>query len=197
MSGHIVSSCQSRGIGKLVRRVDRATPPGVKRFALTLVIIGFTLSACRADHRNPDDARASSTDTGFAGVQLRGQGVMGVDQYTSKHVFEDLPDGGRVVLERDDLADSVGIATIRAHMQDIARRFASGDFGLPGVVHDREVPGTDVMTARREAISYTAVDRPRGGELRIVSEDSVAVTAIHQFLAFQRMDHHAASHLHD
>jgi hypothetical protein len=163
--------------------------------ALLLVMLGFTLSACRADHRNPEDVRASSTDTGFAGVQARGQAVMGVDQYTSQHVFEDLPDGGRVVLERDDPADSAGIATIRSHMQDIARRFASGDFALPGVVHDREVPGTDVMAARREVILYTAVDRPKGGELRIVSEDSVAVTAIHRFLAFQRMDHHAAGHM--
>jgi hypothetical protein len=120
---------------------------------------------------------------------------MGVDQYTSQHVFEDLPDGGRVVLERDDASDSVGITTIRAHMRDIARRFASGDFALPGMVHAREVPGTDVMAARHSAISYTAVDRPRGGELRIASQDSVAIAAIHQFLAFQRMDHHAAGHM--
>jgi len=31
-------------------------------------------------------------------MQSRGAHVMGVDQYTSAHVFEDLPDGGRVVL---------------------------------------------------------------------------------------------------
>ena len=120
---------------------------------------------------------------------------MGVDQYTSQHVFEDLPDGGRVVLERDDASDSMGIATIRTHMHDIARRFATGDFALPGVVHDREVPGTDVMASRREGITYTEVDRPRGAELRIVTQDSVAIAAIHQFLAFQRMDHHAAGHM--
>jgi hypothetical protein len=63
------------------------------------------------------------------------------------------------------------------------------------VVHNREVPGTDVMAARRSAISYTARDRPKGGELRIASRDSVAIAAIHQFLAFQRMDHHAAGHM--
>jgi hypothetical protein len=80
-------------------------------------------------------------------------------------------------------------------MRDIARRFALGDFALPGVVHDREVPGTGVMAARRSAISYTALDRPRGGELIIASKDSVAIAAIHQFLAFQRMDHHAMGHM--
>jgi hypothetical protein len=191
----MVSSCQSRGIGKLIRRVDRATRLGVKRLSLTLIVICFTIPSCRTKPDQSDVARASSADTGFAGVQARGQAVMGVDQYTSQHVFEDLPDGGRVVLERDAAGDSVGIATIRAHMRDIARRFASGDFALPGVVHDRAVPGTDVMAARQNAILYAAVDRPRGGELRIVSEDSVAIAAIHQFLVFQRMDHHAASHM--
>jgi hypothetical protein len=121
---------------------------------------------------------------------------MGVDQYTSEHVFEDLADGGRIVLEREDTSDSAGIATIRSHMRDIARRFAAGDFALPGFVHDREVPGTGVMAAKRAVISYVPIDRPKGGELRIRSEDSSAVAAIHEFLAFQRMDHHAAGHEH-
>ena len=115
---------------------------------------------------------------------------------TSQHVFEDLADGGRIVLERGDSVDSAGIVTIRNHMRDIAGRFAAGDFALPGFVHDREVPGTRVMAGKRDRISYQAVDRPKGGELRITSEDSVAVTAIHDFLAFQRMDHHAAGHEH-
>ena len=179
----------------MIRRVDRPPRLSVKRLSLTLLVLCSAIPACRAKPDKSDEARPSAADTGFVGVQARGQAVMGVDQYTSQHVFEDLPDGGRVVLERNDAADSVGIATIRAHMRDIARRFASGDFALPGVVHDREVPGTGVMAARRSAISYTALDRPRGGELRIASHDSVAVAAIHQFLAFQRMDHHAMGHM--
>jgi len=32
-------------------------------------------------------------DADFAAMQERGQMVMGVDQYTSAHIFEDLPDG--------------------------------------------------------------------------------------------------------
>jgi hypothetical protein len=119
---------------------------------------------------------------------------MGVDQYTSQHVFEDLPDGGRVLLMRQDSTDSAGVATIRAHMRDIAVRFASGDFTIPGFVHDREVPGTRVMTEKKGTISYTPIDRPGGGELRIATSDPDAVAAIHEFLAFQRMDHHAAGH---
>ncbi len=125
-------------------------------------------------------------------MQSRGAHVMGVDQYTSAHVFEDLPDGGRVVLERDDAVDTVAIATIRAHLRDIEAAFRAGDFTKPFEVHAQTVPGTGVMAARRSAITYDEIDRPRGGEVRIKSVDPGAVAAIHEFLAFQRQQHHAA-----
>jgi len=127
-------------------------------------------------------------------MQSRGAHVMGVDQYTSAHVFEDLPDGGRVVLERDDAVDTVAIATIRAHLRDIETAFRAGDFTKPFEVHAQTVPGTGVMPARRSAITYDEIDRPRGGEVRITSGDPGAVAAIHEFLAFQRTQHHAAGH---
>jgi hypothetical protein len=115
---------------------------------------------------------------------------MGVDQYTSSHRFEPLPDGGRIALQRYT-NDSAGTAQIRRHMRMIAVAFQRGDFALPGFVHDREVPGTAVMSQKRSHISYTPDTLPRGAELRIHSDDPAAVTAIHQFLAFQRQDHRA------
>jgi hypothetical protein len=137
---------------------------------------------------------SSKDETDFAAMQSRGEHVMGVDQYTSAHVFEDLPNGGRVVLDRADASDTAAIATIRAHMRDIETAFRAGDFSKPFAVHAQTVPGTAVMTARRAAITYAAVDRPRGGEVRIRSDDPAAVAAIHEFLAFQRNAHHAAAH---
>jgi hypothetical protein len=113
---------------------------------------------------------------------------MGVDQYTSSHRFEPLPDGGRITLERNG-SDSAGTAQIRSHMQMIAGAFQRGDFALPGFVHDREVPGSAVMAQRRSHIFYTTDALPRGAQLRIHSTDTAAVNAIHQFLAFQRRDH--------
>ena len=139
---------------------------------------------------------AAAGDSAFAGVQSRGKDVMGVDQYTSSHVFESLPDGGRIVLQRDS-ADAAGEETIRAHLRDIAKRFAQGDFTLPGQVHGMaEVPGTKVMAERRLAMRYVMTPLPRGGEVRIITGDPAAVKAVHEFLAFQRMDHRAAGHDH-
>ena len=136
---------------------------------------------------------AGSTDSAFALVQERGRQAMGVNQYTSSHVFESLPDGGRITLVRD-AADRAGEARIRAHMLEIAAAFRQGNFDLPGFVHDREVPGSAVMRARRSAIRYTPDSVPGGGELRIRSTDGAAVAAIHEFLAFQRQDHRTEQH---
>jgi hypothetical protein len=84
----------------------------------------------------------ASADSGFAALQQRGETAMGVDQYTSAHVFEPLPNGGRIVLQRQE-ADSLGEATIRTHMRTITTAFASGDFAIPGFVHEMsDVPGT-------------------------------------------------------
>jgi hypothetical protein len=155
--------------------------------------------------RGPTDIEVSGTgawgitfvdpakDPSFAAMQSRGQAVMGVDQYASKHVFEDLPDGGRIVLDADS-AVAADIAAIRAHMRDIQAAFRAGDFTKPFQVHDQTVPGTGVMAARRAAITYEVADRPRGGEVRIRTNDAAAITAIHEFLAFQRGAHHAAGH---
>ena len=158
----------------------------MKHWPMLLAIL--SLPACGGEGGEGND------DTAFAAVQERGKGVMGVDQYTSTHVFEDLPDGGRVVLDRDDPSDTAAVRTIREHMRVIQAAFERGDFALPGQVHAREVPGTRVMRERRAAIRYSAVDRPRGAELRITTTDPSALAAIRDFLAFQRLDHRAAGH---
>ena len=155
----------------------------------TAIALALVAGACA---RPP--APAGNTDSAFAAVQDRGAAVMGVDQYTSAHVFEDLPDGGRIVLDRADALDTAAVSAIRSHMRSIADAFARGDFRSPVLVHAREVPGTDVMRERRGAITYRAVDRPRGAEVRITTRDEAAVRAVHAFLAFQRMDHRAAGH---
>lgn len=153
-------------------------------FALPLLALLAACGGARSD---------SSADTAFAALQSRGAQAMGVDQYTSSHRFDPLPDGGRIELQRDSV-DPAGAETIRAHLRDIARRFEAGDFAIPGFVHAQTVPGTDVMAARKDAITYTFAPLARGGEVRITTADSAAVAAIHAFLAFQRSDHRTGDH---
>ncbi len=158
----------------------------MRRFVLLCLIA----SACRAA-----PTRSTPGDTAFAALQTRGQQAMGVDQYTSTHRFDDLPDGGRIALQRDP-ADTAGVRTIREHLQLIAGSFADGDFSLPGFVHADTVPGTAVMAARRDLITYEFKPLPGGGQVLLGTSDSAAVSAIHDFLAFQREDHRAGGMVH-
>jgi len=140
-----------------------------------------------------DDRGAGSADSSFVAMQERGKEAMGVDQYTSSHIFEPLPDGGRIVLQRGSV-DSAGTEAIREHLASIAVAFSEGQFDIPGFVHAQVVPGTAIMAERHADITYTMDTLPRGGEVVIRTGDSTAVTAVHEFLAFQRSAHHAMGH---
>jgi hypothetical protein len=140
--------------------------------------------------------RAAPADAAFAAMQRRGEHAMGVDQYTSTHVFDALPDGGRIELQRD-VNDPAGVARIREHLQHIAQAFQAGDFSTPAFVHLQQVPGTSVMAAKRGAIEYRYRELPRGGELRIVTQDVQAVPAIHEFMSFQQEHHRTGGKTHE
>ena len=159
--------------------------------ALSLLLPILTAAPlCAQDHAAHDHAAMSGRDTSFAAMQERGKRAMGVDQYTSAHRFDDAPDGGRIVLQRDT-ADTAGTRVIREHLRSIAGKFSVGDFRIPGFVHAGEVPGTREMTRHRRRITYRFEPLPGGGQVRIVSRDPAAIRAIHRFLAFQRTEHRA------
>jgi hypothetical protein len=129
-------------------------------------------------------------DTAYKSMQSRGRMAMGVDQYTSTHRFEDLPDGGRIELQRNR-PDSAGVNAIREHLRAIAQAFAKGDFAAPALVHAGEVPGAHTMAEKHQAIFYEYRPLTLGGEVRITTGDAEALQAIHTFLEFQRREHRA------
>ncbi|MGV3710824.1 MAG: hypothetical protein ACO1Q7_18525 [Gemmatimonas sp.] len=164
--------------------------------ALLCALAGTVLTACaKADAPAADSAapKSSVTDSTYAALLERGKEVMGVNQLTSTHVFESLPDGGRIMLQRDSL-NARDIQTIRMHMLEVAARFANGDYSLSEQVHAQAVPGTAVMATRRSKISFVADTLPRGAVVRITTTDPEALAAVHEFLEFQRTDHRAAGH---
>lgn len=157
------------------------------------VLIVLTLGLVAGCSRQ-SDTQVDGDDSSFVLLQQRGEKAMGVDQYTSQHVFEPLSDGGRIVLQRKE-RDSIGEAEIRTHMRTISKAFSAGDFAVPGFVHaTSDVPGTAVMRRLKGEITYTPRDLPAGAEVVISTRNPEAVAAIHDFLAFQRMDHRAGMH---
>lgn len=152
-----------------------------------------TASPAPVDHASmtaEQHAAMHGGDSTFASMQSRGQMAMGVDQHTSAHKFNITADGGRIELQRE-IDDSLGVAQIRAHMKLIQHAFQAGDFSTPGFVHARAMPGTALMTRKKNLITYTYSDLPRGGAVRLISSDPEAVEAIREFLMAQRAEHHA------
>lgn len=153
-------------------------------------VLLITLCAGCSRSRATQDPASTAADTTFAAMQQRGRMAMGVDQSTSTHRFDALPDGGRIELQRDT-NDSLDIARIRAHLHLIQHAFQTGDFSTPQFVHMQTMPGTAIMAQKRDAITYTYHDLPRGGEVVMSTGDTVALMAIHSFMEAQRMGHHA------
>ncbi|HEV2736034.1 MAG TPA: hypothetical protein VGV85_14400 [Longimicrobiaceae bacterium] len=178
----------------------RSTPIALA-LALLLPLAGCARGAARSAPAGPGDdhsrhaGHAAHGDAGFHALQERGATAMGVDQYTSTHHFDALPDGGRIELQRE-VADPAGVARIRAHLRAVAEAFSRGDFATPAAVHGREVPGAAVLAAKRAVVGYTFRELPRGGEVRITTADPEALRAVHEFMAFQRSDHRAGGREH-
>ncbi len=160
---------------------------GRNAYGVLIVVLAVVLTGQQAS------AQHAQSDSAFAALQHRGEHYMGVDQTTSTHEFQELPDGGRIVLVRDS-TDSAGVATIRMHLGHIAKAFAAGNFNIPMLVHDTAVPGTAVMSRKHEAIRYRFSELPGGGQVQITTLDPEALAAVHAFLAFQRSDHRVMSH---
>jgi hypothetical protein len=174
-------SLWSEGTLQNLRWSDSMFCFNARPYVSVAVLVSVTVSACAAQ---------DAADTGFKSMQSRGRAVMGVDQYTSSHRFEDLPDGGRIELQRNG-SDSAGVDAIREHLQAISEAFAKGDFTAPGLVHAGKVPGARAMAEKHRAIRYQYRPLPLGGEVRITTGDAEALRAIHTFLEFQRREHRA------
>jgi hypothetical protein len=157
-------------------------------FGMVLAALPLTPLIAQDHAAHHPAAPAATSDSAFRALQARGAGTMGVDQYASRHRFEELPDGGRIELQMRE-ADSNAVAAIRAHLRKTVAEFRAGVFAAPEATHAMVVPGTVVMAAKKDAIRYDYRDLPQGGEIRIATRDTEALQAVREFLAFQRSDH--------
>ena len=116
--------------------------------------------------------------------------VMGFDQSATAHHFHLYSDGGAIEVVTNDAGDARNRDAIRMHLSHIAGMFAEGDFAAPMLVHDtKDVPGIDVLKARRDRLAYRYTETPRGGRVDIVTTDREALDALYAFLRYQIREH--------
>ena len=132
-------------------------------FIGALSVTLLTISACVQKPANPAAADSATlhqmhhpaaNDSAFAALQQRGKTAMGVDQYASRHQFEALPDGGRIVLQQPG-GDSERQSE---HESEDSREHDASHLR----VHARIERGPDVVEVE-EAVRKGVADQPGRG----------------------------------
>src|ERR1700687_4614098 len=119
------------------------------------------------------------------GVVERGEHVMGFSHEKTAHHFLLYPNGGEINVSANEASDKGTIEQIRMHLGHIAKMFAAGKFNAPMLIHDTNPPGVPAMTRLKDAIKYEYSETDRGARIRLITENSQAIDAIHAFLLFQ------------
>ena len=121
---------------------------------------------------------------------------MGFSHEKTTHHFLLSPDGGVIEVTVNEAADKASAEAIRSHLSHIVVMFGAGDFSAPMFIHDGIPPGVTRMETGEcvDCISKYK-ELPAGGRVRIQSKDPIAVSAIHDFLRFQIVEHHAGDSL--
>ena len=124
-----------------------------------------------------------------AGMKQRGAAAMGFDQDATAHHFLLRRDGGSIEVEVRDPAYTAARDAIRAHLREIARDFAAGDFAKPFATHGEVPPGVADMIRLKGSITYRFEALHGGGRVRIHATTPDAVNAVHAFLQYQIREH--------
>ena len=118
-----------------------------------------------------------------------GEREMGFSQTATTHHFLIMKDGGAIQVEVNDAKDTGNRAKIRTHLTEIAKAFQNGIFTTPFAVHGRVPPGVPVMDKLKNEIRYAYEETEKGARVRITTNNSKALAAIHEFLKFQIEEH--------
>lgn len=132
-----------------------------------------------------------------AEVRARGPAVMPFALERTLHVFEKTEDGGvQRVLARAGGEEE--IPRIRAHLRDIAARFAQRDFSAPERLHGAAMPGlAELRGAPGPALAIRYREHPDGAEIHYRAATPALRTALHAWFDAQVHDHgHDATHHH-
>jgi hypothetical protein len=176
-------------------------------FALSFVIISASLLASNvqatADINNKsnlmlhgsslttgsDGENQSSKDMTMMKMMERGDIAMGFDQNKIIHQFLPTPAGGEIIITAVNGSDRQTINQIKNHITEIQKVFSEGNFTKPFFKHAQEVPGTSVMSEKKELIKYEGSRMNNGSNLLLTTNDKELIDAINEFMEFQAREH--------
>jgi len=145
--------------------------------------------SCKAHQQHEGHDASAEKHEHAAGVDARGDAVMGFDHEKTTHHFRLFRDGGAIEVTANASDDPGSADAIRGHLSHIARMFAEGDFEAPMIIHDRVPPGVPVLQRRKSTIRWKFEPVAGGGRVVASTRDRQALAALHEFLRFQITDH--------
>lgn len=148
----------------------------MKRLSLALFALAALMASAQTDHAHHD-------------MEDRGNQGMGFAQGKTTHHFLLSKDGGAIQVTANSGDDKGSVQHIRMHLEHIRAAFQSGDFNIPGFVHDQTPPGVPVMIKLKDQIHYTYEEIAQGGRVTIKTKNPAAVDAVQSFLRFQITEH--------
>ena len=167
----------------------------IKSVRLALVTIAIVTAGSRASAQHPAMPPGMTHEEHLAQMKKdpemkqRGAEAMGFDQDTTTHHFRLTETGGVIEVSTNAAGDTAGRDQIRAHLTEIAAEFATGNFKKPFMTHAEVPPGVETMKRLAGRIRYSFEATPRGGLVRIATDDAAARRAVHEFLRYQITEH--------
>lgn len=127
-----------------------------------------------------------------AQVAERGAEVMPFALAATRHLFTKAMDGGSQQVVARNPHDLAQVRLIRAHLRQIAGRFAAGDFSSPSKIHGPSMPGlAELGAAQPGAINIVYADLPDGGQITYTTAVPALVAALNKWFDAQLSDHGA------
>ena len=160
--------------------------------AVILIIIVTTIYFTQTGSKNNTISETTSNvTTGFNQTTMleRGDIAMGFNQSKIHHHFMSTSTGGEIMIMSTNASDTQTVNEIRSHVEDIQHEFSQGNFKKPFYIHAQNVPGTDVMTKKKDLIQYSVKNIDGGSVLVLTTNDTELLDAIQQFMNFQSSQH--------
>ena len=151
-----------------------------RAFGLLVIVFLFGSVAC---------GQTGMTQQQMDEMNKRGDKHMGFDHTKTTHHFLLAKNGGAIRVEANDLKDTQSRDQIRKHLHHISMMFSDGNFNTPMLIHEKTPPGSELMSKLKSEIRYEFKETEKGAEIIISSENTEALTAIHDFLRFQIKEH--------
>ena len=147
-------------------------------FVLILATIPTTISASAIAHKGQMEEhqvknKSHSQDQSAESTSMleRGAVEMGFNQSKISHQFKSTPTGSEILITALNNIDIETIKQIKNHISIIQKEFSLGNFTKPFYIHAQDVPGTKIMSEKKDLVKYSINEIDNGAILTLETKD--------------------------